>query len=330
MSHFRLTIIRIGNKLKMFVLNRDFAVFCLFLLFASMLWLGHALHAVRERKLSFAIEYKGVPDEVEFEQALPERFVVTVRDQGKRLRSYRSENLAPIVIDLSAQMTADHGTVHISAEQMRGKITDQLQGTAKLQRIIPEQIVADYYKQASKVLPVVFCGELMPATQYVFREPMRIVPQQIMVYGRAEVLDTLRALYTEPMVFQAVKDSFEQTVPLQAQKGVRPVVKEVTLQTFAEQFTEKRFSLPIETQGVPEGERLRVFENMVEVVVTVGVASFSKVEATDFKAVCTYPQEPMNTLPIEIHYTSPYVMSARVIPAEAEFVIEKKHNDNRQ
>lgn len=305
-----------------FVRTRSLFTFFLFLLFATMLWYGHALNAVRERTMSVSIEYLGVPDNVAFETPLPAEFQFTVRDQGKRLRVYSSDYLVPLQIDLSSQIKGEKGTVHLSAEQVRPKITDQLQGTAKLQKVSPEQITSDYYKQASKKLPVKLSGELQCASQYSFTQTPQLSPAHVMVYGKKEQLDTLREVWTEEVVLQSVKDTLRSEVSLRPIEGVRFAQTEIQLTAVAERFTEKRFTLPVTPQGVPAGERLRIFPATVELTAQIYLSHFADVDEKAFRVVCNYPNVETATLPFRVVYSSPYIISARVNPTEAEYIIE--------
>ena len=315
---------RLGSRIAAFWHDRSIGTFCLFLLFAAMLWLGHAMNAVRERTLTIGIEFEGVPERVAFENDLPREFRVTVRDQGKRLRAYRDDGIAPVQIDLSQQLKAETGTVHISAEQVRGQITDRLQGTAKLQRIMPDQITADYYRQQKKSLPVRLTGECAPAPQYQFEVLPALMPHSVIVYGKPEALDTLSFLATEPVRLSEVKDTLNVSVRLAPPEGVRPAEQMVTLTAVAEPYTEKHFTLPIATRGVPEGTTLRVFPSRVDVYLRVGISHFNEVDQQSVQALCHYPRTQAVTLPVELKYTTPYITGTRVTPQEVEFVIEKQ------
>lgn len=325
MVGFRNIVNRTAKRIRLFFRERSLSTFCLFLLFATILWFGHALNAVRERTVSIPVEYTGVPAEVAFSEALPTEFVITIRDQGKRLRNYRSGSFSAIQIDLSQQTDKRQGEVVLNAEQIRPKLSDQLQGTAKLQRIRPENIAVTYYRQVSKTVPIRFAGKVVPATQYQLTAAPTIVPQEVSVYGAAEQLDTLLYVSTVAKDFQDVKDTLQTSLPLAVPAGIRTgTTTAVELTAVTEQYTEKKFTLPLATLGVPKGLRLRTFPSSVEVTVRVGISRFAEVTASDLTAGCFFPTEETTLLPVKLSYMTPYITNIRCTPSEVEFIIERE------
>ncbi len=316
-------MIKVWRAVRTFAGTRSLLTFLLFLLFAAVLWYGHALNVVRERTMRVPIEYIGIPDDVAFASELPTEFCFDIRDQGKRLRMYSSDNLSPIQIDLTRQLAESSGTIHIAAEQVRPKITDQLQGTAKLQQVRPELIVAEYYHQSSKRVPVRLNGELLPAAQYSYTKQPTLSLHSVVVYGKKELLDSITEVFTEPVSSQGVKDTFDQVISLQPIEGVRFAQQQLTLSAIAEQFTEKRFTLAVCPEGVPQGAKMRLFPPTAEVTVQLYLSHFNDVDERTLHLVCQYPSSTTSALPIKVKYSSPYIINARVNPAEAEYIIER-------
>ncbi len=308
---------------KGYVQSRNWGTFCLFLVFATILWFGHALNSTRDQKLQIPIEYVGLNGEVMFEEDLPQAFTIYVRDQGKRLRSYRDESFIPIQIDLSTQTTKESGIVQLTTELVKQKIIDQLQGTTRLQRVLPENITAHYYRQHQKIVPIRLQGDVLLAPQYQFTQMPTLSPSTITIYGAQEVLQSVEEVTTEKLALSQIKDSVCVSVALQGIEGIRFANTTVTLSAWAEQFTEKVFTLPIHVVGAPSGVKLRLFPPTAEVTVRVGLSHFNDVTEEDLYLSCNFPEKQMNQLPLFLHYTSPYITQTRVKPAEVEYIIEK-------
>lgn len=311
------------QRAKRFFQKRSLGAFCLSLLFSTILWFGHALNAVRERTLCIPVEYVGVPDDVAFSEELPSEFVITIRDQGKRLRAYKSNSFSAVQFDLSKVTDKQQGEVMLYAEQIRPKLSDQLQGTAKLQHVRPENIAITYYRQRAKTVPVRFAGQVLPAPQYQLTAEPVITPQTLTVYGAASILDTLSYISTVATEYTDVKDSLQVSVGLDTPADVRlGTVSAVELTAAAEQYTEKKFTVPLLMMDVPNNLRLRTFPSTVEVTVRVGISHFADVTAADFAAYCMFPTEETTLLPVKLSYTTPYITHIRCTPSEVEFIIE--------
>ncbi len=315
--------IRSKIAVKGYVQSRNWGTFCLFLVFATILWFGHALNSTRDQKLQIPIEYVGLNGEIMFVEDLPQSFTIYVRDQGKRLRLYRDESFIPIQIDLSTQTTKENGVVQLTTEVVKQKITDQLQGTTRLQRVLPENISVQYYKQHQKKVPVCLVGRITLAPQYQFTQTPVLYPDSVIIYGSKDALQTIKEVNTEQLALSDIKDSLRVSVALQDIEGIRFAHTTVTLSALAEQFTEKVFTLPIHVLGAPSGVTLRLFPPTVDVAVRVGISHFNEVTEADMQVECTYPEQQINQLPLHLSYTSPYITKTRIMPAEVEYIIEK-------
>lgn len=316
-------IYQVIGRLRTFFQERNLGTFCLFLLFATILWFGHSLNSVRERTLNIPVEYIGVSDDILFSEPLPSTIQIVIRDQGKRLRTYKQIGFPTIQFDLSGQLHSETGTITIYSEQIRQRVTDQLQGTAKLQRILPETITRDFRKQRHKKVKVLFPGHIQPATQYIITKGPIVTPQELTVYASKEVLDTLKYVYTETQTFRDIKDSLSVKLPLNMPEGVRAGLSSVTMSACVEQYTEKSFSLPIVAQDVPHGLHLRMFPAIAEVVVKVGISHFDEVKAEDLAVYCPFPKAESSLLPIRVVTANPYVLGYRISPQEVEYIVER-------
>ncbi len=319
----KVILIRCKNALINFIRSRNWGVFCFFLVFASIIWFGHALNSTRDQKLDIPIHYTGLNADVLFAEPLPEWFTIQVRDQGKRLRLYRNDTFTPIQIDLVQQTRDEQGKVQITAEAVRQKITDQLQGTTRLQRVLPEHISVSYYRQHQKRVPVRLVDQITLAPQYQFTQSPQLVPDSVTVYGAQETLQTLQEVFTEPLAEQ-MNDSLRVQLALQPLDGVRFAATEVEVTARAEPFTEKVFTLPIRIKDLPAGVKLRLFPPTVEATIRVGISHFNDVTEKDLQVECTYPTTQATQLPLLLRYTSPYITHGRISPTEVEYIIEKE------
>ena len=199
----------------------DILTFLFFVLLATALWYGHALQSVRNATIPVIVSYAGIPENVGIEKnRLPDTLLVDVRDAGYRLHTYRTER-PQLTIDLSNQIHGDKGTIRISSDVIRRSITDILQGTSKLQSVTPEQIVCNYYRQDERLLPIEWDGSVQPAREYYMAGDPKLSPEYVKVYGRKDVLDTIRVIHSEWVALSELKDTTVARVALQVPKGPR-------------------------------------------------------------------------------------------------------------
>lgn len=310
------------KRLNSFFKNRDFATFLLFVILATIIWYGHAMVTQRDGKISVHIDYLGISNDVAFTDSLPRILELEVRDAGGRLRAYRGHQLN-IEFDLTSQLMSEEGEIRLSTDIIRRGLSDILLGTTKLQHVSPEVIHSTYYRQQEKIVPVEAVYDLTLAAQHQLSCPVRIIPDSIAIYGTRRQLDAVESVKTERIEIANVADSVIVKAPLVAIPKIRFALPEITLAAYAELYTEKAFVLPIQTEGVPEGERLQLFPQEANIVARVSVANFTQVAESDIVAYCQYPQTNNKLLEVKVRYSNSYITNIRVVPHTVEYLIEK-------
>lgn len=311
-----------ARKLWQWLVRKDLLTYLLFVGLATMVWWGRAMSSQRDTEITLPIVYTDIPPQVVFDEPLPEELKVTIRDNGKQLQKIGGSKPV-LTLNMATQLTAQEGTVHITAEILRPKLQDMLPGSTVVLQVQPEVIEAVYHKQEEKDVEVRLTAEWTPAPQYQMRSLPVVEPQTVRVYGKKQDLRDLRYIATESLKIKDIRDTMRCTVGLNVPEGLRVVPSSVSVLFVTEQFTEKSFTLPVETYGCPEGESLRLFPQTVTVQARVGMSHFNDVREEDFHVLCHFPKGEQASVPVEVECDNPYVTRVRVNPSELEYIIEK-------
>lgn len=304
-------------------MKRDILTFLLFLALAAAVWYGHAMNSVRNTRVPVLISYTGKPGAIGLGgNGLPDTVLIEVRDAGARLNTYHRE-LLHLTIDLRPYIHGEKGTIHVPSDALRRSISDILQGTSRLIGTTPEDITCPYFTEQEKSVPVVFRGSLTPASEYQMVGTPALSHPQVKLFGQDQELNKIDSLFTEEQHLTNLSDTTDVRIALLIPPHMRASTDSVTLRVVTERFTEKKFIVPIQVNGLPAGQHIRLFPNEVEVSIRVGMTHFAQVQPTDVRAVCTYSPERIDKLDVELHYTNPYITAAWVYPAVVEFLLEQ-------
>ena len=303
-------------------MKRDVLTFLLFLVLAAIIWYGHAMHSVRNTRVPVLIQYTGKPGSIGLGERLPDTVMIEVRDAGSRLNAYHHEPLH-LTIDLRAYIHGEKGTIHVPSDALRRSISDILQGTSRLIETEPEEIRCSYFTEQEKSVPIASRCELQPAAEYQMVGTPSLSRTRIKLYGQDKALQAIDTLYTEALTLNELSDTTVTRVALALPPRVRAEVDSIDLTVVTERFTEKKFIVPIQVIGLPDGRRVRLFPPEVEVSVRVGMAHFTEVNPTDVRAVCTYSAERSDKLDVELHYSNPFITAAWAYPGVVEFMVEQ-------
>ena len=301
----------------------DVLTFVLFVALATGMWYFHAMNSVRNTFVPVLVSYTGVPGTIAFgDDGLPDTVMIEVRDAGARLRTYLREPQR-LTIDLNPYIRSDKGTIHIPSDALRRSLSDNLQGTSRLISIMPEEITCPYFTEKEKTVSVVLESQLEMADEFQMVGEPTLSQNRVKVFGSERALDTLTAVHTQLLTLNNLNDTTDVRVALSLPRGLRAERDSLGVRIIAERFTEKKFIVPLRVEGVPDGYRIRLFPNQVEVTLRVGMSHFAQVSEQDVRAVCVYSTDRTDKLDVDLRYTNPYITTAWAYPGTVEFLLEQ-------
>lgn len=277
----------------------------------------------RDFTIAIQVAYTGIDQEVVFENALPETIALTIRDNGKQLRQIK-EAVKQCEYDLHPLLHDQEGSIELSAENFRAKLQDLLPGSTKIQKISPELFSTNYYRLVHKTVPVHVQTTIRIAPQHQLIDTPVALPDSIQIYGSKQAIDTITHINTSETYIDDLRGQMELTTSLELPAGIKASQDKVQIQCAAELFTEKSFTLPITVINVPENANVRLFPQVVSIVVRVGMSQFAQVEASQFTAYCEYPTIAADALDVQIRHNNPHITHIRIAPEKVEYMINRK------
>lgn len=301
----------------------DVLTFLLFFALAAVIWYGHAMQSVRNTHLPVHIHYTGKPHSIGLGgEGLPDTVIVQIRDAGKRLNTYLEEPLH-LTIDLRTYIHGSKGTIRIPSDALRRSISDILQGTSNLISTSPEEIVCPFFTEETKIVPIALNCEIGLAQEYQLVGSPKLSQKEIKLYGQEKILQAIDTIRTQHMVLNDLNDTTDVRMDLVIPEGVRSDTDHIQVCIMTERYTEKKFTIPLQAHNIPEGYRIRLFPQEVEVSLRVGMNHFEDVQAKDIQAICTYSADRKDKLVVELQYTNPYITAAWAYPGVVEFLLEQ-------
>ncbi|MBN2766996.1 MAG: hypothetical protein JXR27_11545 [Paludibacteraceae bacterium] len=311
------------TKLKSFLFSKDVLSFLSFLVLSAGFWFVNALDKERDTEISIPIRYAGVPQHIAITNNPADAITLKVRDQGVNLFAYSRRKLTPVVFEIQRNFY-EKGRIHISPDQIRGKLTRYLRPTTTILEIKPDSLVLNYEKLSTAILPVELDADIRPAQQYILSEKIQLNPDHITVFAPARILNKLTSLKTERIELRNVNDTLFKTLNIVPIENVRFSANETKVSIFVEMFTEKQIQLPLTIINQPENVIIRTFPAFINLTFNVGLSHFKSIKPGDLKAVFDYSnlKKGENKQRIQILNKANYISNLRFTPQEVEYLIE--------
>ena len=186
------------DKVRDFLLTekcREFLIFLFFVAISFGFWMLQTLDGNFETEFTIPLRLKDVPKDVVITSDLQDEVRVKVEDRGTVLLNYMlGRSFLPISINFSDYENSSSRVV-LPYEDLRKRVSSQLNSTTKLLSVYPDSIGFVYSQGKFKKVPVSVSGKITPGIQYYISD-IKLSPDSVIVYAPAEVLKTVQTAYT--------------------------------------------------------------------------------------------------------------------------------------
>lgn len=135
-----------------------------------------------------------------------------------------------------------------------------------VEAFISDTLLFTFPAENHKKVPVELVHDIDYRTQYMMTEPIRLVPDSIMVYGEPGRLESVERIRTAPLSISDLHESKHGVLRLSKIKGVRLSAEEVSYELTVSRYVELRSEVPIEVRNAPPGRHLQVYPSEATVI----------------------------------------------------------------
>ncbi|MDR2918585.1 MAG: YbbR-like domain-containing protein [Tannerella sp.] len=310
---------------------KEAMIFLFFVFLSACLWYLQSLQQEYEIEIEIPIKYKNVPADMILTENNPNTVIAKVRDKGTVLLNYSwLRTFAPIEVNMKDATPENNQTTVITRRIIESNISKQLISTTSLVSFEPQTIQVDYTELQSKELPVQLDIDITMKPGFQLVDSIKSVPDKIVVHASNAILDSLFALTTVHKEIKDVSKTQEITIRLKDIKGARMEPNQVTVIIPVEEFTEKRFILPVICTDVPDNYTLRIFQSAIEVVCNIPMSRFKDLSEDEFEIQIPFREFEENQsageLMIRLTKKPEWISEPILNPNLIEFIIEQKNN----
>lgn len=326
-----------GNKITerfksfQFHIDRNIISYGICVAIASILWFLNALNKDYTTKISYPVKYTDFPQGKFLVSDPPQTISLEVKANGFTLLAYRLRtSFRPIVIDINSYSKhslnkPDVFKYSLNLNDTKEKIGSQLHSGIKLLSIYPGKVDFTFSPAVSKKIAVFPVVHYTLKQQYILTNGIQCTPDSILVTGPAQIMDTLKYIYTEPWDAGEIKKTRTQTLTLSPGHGIQFENTEINIELEPERYTEVSRTIPIQVLNLPDSLKIRLFPGTVEITYEVGLSKYEVAKNSDFVFTVDYKNVHDESYLSVRHAHSPlYIKGLRYTPQKVEFILEKK------
>ena len=323
------------DKVRDFLLTekcREFLIFLFFVAISFGFWMLQTLDGNFETEFTIPLRLKDVPKDVVITSDLQDEVRVKVEDRGTVLLNYMlGRSFLPISINFSDYENSSSRVV-LPYEDLRKRVSSQLNSTTKLLSVYPDSIGFVYSQGKFKKVPVSVSGKITPGIQYYISD-IKLSPDSVIVYAPAEVLKTVQTAYTMPLDCEDLTENTSLRTSLKKIDGAKYDPSFCDVSVSVDMYSEKTVEVSVVGIGFPANKTLRTFPSKVKVTFKVGLSGYSSVNADDFFIGVKYSdllKTSKDNIDLVVTTTNPNVSNIRVVPSSVDYLIEESVISIRQ
>ena len=312
-------------------LNRNIVSYLICVVIASILWFLNTLSKDYLTEITYPVKYTNFPAGKYPVAELPTQIQLTVKAKGFALlgHSIRTSFL-PITFNVGSYCNhalSDKAGIQefiLNTNDIKDKISSQLNTEIQLQSVAPEEIVFQFAQSGRKKVAIRPIVDYTLKRQYIVNQ-ITVAPDSTWIEGPVNILDTLHGIPAEPIKLKNISKNITRTAELVALPYCTPQETAVEVDIQVEQFTEARKIIPITPLHVPDSLTLRLFPDNVNISYEIGLSKYDKITASDFIFSVDYPKNADATyLEVKVVKAPDYIKNLSYTPQKVEYILEKK------
>lgn len=306
-------------------MNKQFLVFLFFVLLSGIFWLTITMNESYEHEIEVPIRVVGIPRNAVLTSKSIDTLKVVVRDKGWMITSYLYSNKRKAIIIPFKNYDHGRGKGVVAAADLKRHTEQALEISSKVISIKPEKWEFFYNNGQRKRVPIRWAGRVIP-DQLFFISEVVYTPDSVDVYASKEKLDSIRAIYTEPLNYVNFRDSLNITCMLAHSADVKVVPENVKICFYTDVLTEETMKgIPIQCLNLPPGKVLRTFPSKAKVHFVAGVSQIRSLHPEVFLVVADYREITENQqekCTLYLRHVPQGVSHAKLDVTQVDYLIE--------
>ncbi len=307
--------------------SKNTSVFLVCLALSALFWLLIKLSKEHTTTITVPVVYTDMPNDKLLVNELPTELKVEITTYGFKLLRYSitGKRTAKIsVANLDIRPTTA-GNEYWLPNTQKSIVAKFFPTEVKIGSITPDKILFTYSMLELKRVPVKTNISIDLPKQFALSSAIRVEPEYINVRGPKNILDTLKAVYTEGLEIKSKPDNNVQQLQLKTNNQLKYEQGEVSVTIPIDEYTEVYTEVPITPINVPEGEQLKLYPDKVKVYGLMGMKTYYELLPEDFEIVCDYRKIDFesNSVKLELTEYPNELKSLRFTPQRVEYLIFK-------
>ena len=308
------------------LLSKDFFVFLNFLLMSAVFWVLTTLNETYETDIEVRLELTDIPGNTVITEPLPDTIKVMVKDKGYYLVKYLYFDKMRVIRLPFHMYTNKQSRGIVPPSDLQKVLRTRFGETCTILAIKADHLDFYYSHGSQKKVPLIYSGTATAKTNFYVMN-VKIDPDSVVVMASKNALDTINAVYTEPVDIEDVDNSVTKIVPIARIWGAKTKISQAKVRVVVDRLTERVLNVPITAINLPSNILLKTFPGRVDAQVSVGASMVGRLRPEQFTVTVNAEdlaeRSSKDKLKLTIASKPEYVLKAWLTTTAVDYVIER-------
>lgn len=307
--------------------QRKVKVFSLFLICSILAWSISKLSEPYESRATFELVYTNFPDTLLLNTLEKDYVVAKVKASGFQFLGY-GLNTKKIKVNLQ-KVNNKKNDYFLTETEFKVQFERQLSNTVSLLELEKDTFFVDLFQVIQKEVVIIPNITIDVAPNHILDGVLELNPKTITIKGPTKEVAKINEIFTSPLVLNELSNDFSEEIIVLKPDAIENTIllqEKVVVSGKIVEFSEREFNIPIGSENIPEGYRIKTFPNEVKLVCKASIANLKTMKISDFEALVDYTSLSNKTakyLSVELKRKPENVYSVQLLTNEVEFVLEK-------
>lgn len=304
-------------------------VFSICLITSAFFWVITAFSKNCQTTLTIPVVFTNLPKDKILIGELPKELALDVKASGLKLFVISlKKSMQELVVDFSSLKKLKENVYSFSASN-NFYLAKTISSDIEVIHVKPDSLYFTFNNSFFKSVPIKADVMVDFEQMYNLAEQVKVSPAFVIISGDSSLVKKIDTVFTEKVILSSLNKSVKQKASLifteDYGKNLYSSVSEVSLEINIDKFTDSEIEIPITVINPPIGVRIKTFPERVKIKYQVGMNSYEKITASQFKAVINFKNSNQikNYIKIELELAPSNIRNIKIFPEKAEFLLKK-------
>lgn len=318
---------KVTGKMKYFKFLKtgNFKLFLFFLIAAFIFLMLTKFAQSFTQELDLEITIDNLEDEIVIVNDSIKPASIVVEAKGFNLLKYLFTTTEKITIDSKTETSKKGNRLYWDLKSNKYKLKNILGNSVDILSVTPDTIFFDFDVLAKKTVPVDLISDIGFAEGYNVVGKLKMSQDSVKVIGSKKVIDTISSISLSTITLKDVNSDISETVNFKkTASNIKIVPNQLIVSGMVKQFTEGKFSIPIQLTNFNSEKSVNFFPKQAELIFYVDIDNYKNISPSDFKVVADFSNVDatnQKSVNLEIVDFPEKVKNVRLLQNRIEYII---------